>query len=475
MSLMRAMSSSFGARLLMAALNYGLFWVLAHRLAGAELGGFSLLMNVFYLLQTLPLLGLSTPLTRRIATAPERLAVEISTALTVALPVAAALALLCGLTGQLNYPEFMHLPFWLLAASVLPSGWILVAEVSLIGLERMSTVARVQALEALVRTIASVGVVLFGGDLSALFGVFLAGRILTALIYFYRADLPRPTLSTVDPALQRTNRSDIPVFLGIGVLAAVAGRIDLIVLSRLGSLEDAGLYAAASRLYEAALMLPTVAAMVILPSLARLYQSDRQHFAEVLARSLRVCLAVGLGIALVVAALAQPLIDLLYAPHLHDAGTLLRWLIFGAVLMTLDQMLSSTMMAAHAQNADLHTLIVAVVTLAVLLLIGIPWWGPLGAAVAVPGALLVRVGWRLRWLMRHHPAPGLSSYLLRTTVAAAGALAVLELTLSQGALWTLLATVCTYPALAFLLGVLQPRHMHQIFPWMQRIKTRFVD
>jgi hypothetical protein len=58
-SLRVLLGSAMGLRLAMAALNFALFWLLAHRLDTAELGGFSVLMNLFLMVQLLPLLGLS--------------------------------------------------------------------------------------------------------------------------------------------------------------------------------------------------------------------------------------------------------------------------------------------------------------------------------------------------------------------------------------------------------------------------------
>ncbi|PXW96198.1 O-antigen/teichoic acid export membrane protein [Sphaerotilus hippei] len=465
MKLLHALSSSFGARLLMAALNYGLFWLLSHRLGASELGGYSLLMNLFFMLQMLPLLGLSTPLTRHVATARTPLAGELSTALALALPVAALIALALGLTGRLAYPPALHGPFWLLAASLLPSAWTLVAEVGLIGLERMSLIARVQCAEALGRTLGSALVVHSGGGLDALFLVFLVGRCLTALVYLRQPALPRPRWQALDAAIARRFRREVPVFLGIAVLAGVAGRLDLVLLSRLGGLAEAGIYAASARLYEAALMLPTIAAMVMLPTLSRLYRQDRGEFIQVLARSLQIALAGGLVVALGVAALAGPLIDLLYAPGLQAAAGPLRWLIFAAVLMTLDQTLSSTMVAAEAQREDLRTMGLALLALTAGLLLLVPALGPLGAAISVPLALAVRVAWRLRWLLRHHPCPELLPRLLRTLLAGALATGALVLTLPHHPALTLAAALATY-ALALLgSGVVRGRHLARLVAW----------
>jgi len=180
-------------------------------------------------------------------------------------------------------------------------------------------------------------------------------------------------------------------------------------------------------------------------------------------------------VALLVAALAQPVVDLLYAPHLQASGPLLRWLIFGAVLMTLDQMLSSTMIAAHAQKEDLRTLVIAVVALLLFLLVGISQLGVLGAALAVPAALFVRVLWRLRWLMREHRVPGLPSQLWRTALAALGARGVLELTMPWGPWASTPATLATYIALLVVLGILGRRHLELLKPWLGRLPLRFLS
>jgi len=111
-SLWAALTSSVGARLAMAVLNYGLFWQLSHRLEAAQLGGFSLLMNLFYMLQGLPLLGLSAPLARRAATDPQQLPLEFSNAWLFAMPVALLLAVGTGVVGQVGYPQALHAAFW---------------------------------------------------------------------------------------------------------------------------------------------------------------------------------------------------------------------------------------------------------------------------------------------------------------------------------------------------------------------------
>ena len=471
-TLWTALSSSLGARLAMAVLNYGLFWQLSHRLDGAQLGGFSLLMNIFFMLQGLPLLGLSAPFARRTATHPEGLPSEFSNAWVFALPVAGVLALGTGWVGLWAYPQALHAAFWLLAASLLPTAWVLVCESALLGSERMSLVARVQCLESLGRVLLMGVAVWLGWGLTGLFVIFLVLRCFTAAVYAWHPVVPRMQWALVSRALWLRNWREVPVFMGIALLSVTASRIDLIVLAKLDGLEAAGLYAAAARLYEAALMLPTIAAMVMLPALARLFANDGPQFRRMLAQALRWSLAGGLVVALLVAALSPWLIGLLYAGHLQGAALLLRCLIFAAVLMTLDQTLSSTMTAAHAQGQDLRSLVGGLLVLLLALAILIPLYGPLGAAVAVPLGLLVRVGWRVRWAERTLVMPGLGRGLLRTGLA--GGLGGLVLWLSAG--WGVLASavlsLLAYLVSAQLLGAIPRQAWLQARQQLSRLVPR---
>ncbi|HEX7686955.1 MAG TPA: oligosaccharide flippase family protein, partial [Burkholderiaceae bacterium] len=424
-SLSHALGSAMGARIGMAALNYGLFWALSHRLATSTLGGFSLLMNVFFMTALLPLLGLATPLTRRAATERGRLGVETSNALVFATPVAIVLALAIAAVGRFAYGPELRLPFLLLALSMLPTASILVSESTLLGLERMADIARFQFVEALARTVLAIAAVMLGRGLVGVFAVFLALRCAMALAYRLHPLLPRFSRADVSAAVQRRNWREVPVFLGIGLLAAMTARIDIVVLSRMSGLREVGVYAAASRLYEASLMLPTIAALAMMPTLARLFASDRAYFRDVLVVAMRVSLGAGFVVALGVGALAQPLVGLLYKPEVAAAAPVLRWLMFGAVLMTLDQILSSTMMAAKAQAHDLRALVIALCALGIGLAALVPRLQATGAAIAVTLAICCRVGYRVRWVVRLLELEHLLRELWRVLLAVVAGIAAL--------------------------------------------------
>ncbi len=459
--LAHALGSAMGARIGMAVLNYALFWLLSHRLGTAALGGYSLLMNIYYMSALLPLLGLSTPLTRRAATEREHVGREMSNALVFAAPMALLLAAAIDGVGQGAYGPELRLPFALLALAMLPTASSLVSESTLLGLERVADIARVQFAEAILRTGFALAAVSFGYGLAGVFAVFLALRCLVAVAYRFHPLLPRFRWREVSAALQRRNWQEVPVFLGIGLLAAVAQRVDIVALSRLAGLHEAGVYAAASRLYDASLMLPTIAALSVMPTLARLFAEDRAYFRGMLASALRLALGLGLVIAFGVAALADPIIHLLYKPEMAAAAPVLRWLIFGAVLMTLDQTLSSTMLAAKAQAHDLGALAFSVTVLAAGLAALVPPFAATGAAMAVTLAICCRVAFRVRWAVRLLELDHLPRDLGRVLLAALAGIAALAATLRLGAVAALAASLGAYALLLLLTGVLGPRSLAQ--------------
>jgi O-antigen/teichoic acid export membrane protein len=406
------------------------------------------------MLQLLPLLGLSMPLTRRMATDAASRQQELSNAFAFALPVTVLMALGLGVVGRLSYPDWLHLPFWLLAGAILLSSWIHVAEVSLLGMERAADVAKVEFTEAALRCALALLAVWWGWGLVGVFSAFLLGRVLTAVRLFAMPGLPRPVWALVTKALLRRNLHELPVYFGIAVLAAIGSRLDLIVLSRLGGLLEVGHYAAAARLYEASLMLPTVAATVMMPTLARLFVERRSQFSGLLRVTLRASLCVGMAVALGVAALAGPIIELLYAPEFAAATPVLRWLIVAAVWVMADQVLSSTMIAAQAQRQDLQTVALALVVLSLGLWWAVPQWGPVGAAAAVTVAQVVRVLWRVRWASRLLEQPALWTDLGRVVAASAAGLGALVAGLERGPWVALAGAWLAFALAARLLGLI---------------------
>lgn len=459
-------ASMTALRIGMAALGFALFWLLSHRLPAAELGGFSLLMNTFFLLQALPLLGLNFQLTRLVATQPEASPEHVSNSLAFALPPTIAMALALVAYGQWFAAPELRLPTALLGLAMLPTAWTVVAEATLVGREALRGVAGVNLAEAVVRAAGAWVALEQGWGLTGVFACFLVGRVGAALCYFGQADVPRPSLPEIKPGVLRHYLAATPTYLGITVATAVYTRVDVILLARLTTLQDVGTYAAAAKLYEASQMVSTIAVVVVFPVLARLFATDRAAFGLVLSRSLRWGMLLGMPLVLIGMALAPWLVQHVYKPVLWGAGPVLQILVLASWLMALDQLLSGTMLAAQAQRQDLKVMSFSVVALVMLLAVLHHFFGIAGAGAAVTLALLLRVALRLAWATRQLPLPGLGAHAWRAGLSALASVAVFAALRDQGAVVALLAALPMHALVVWLVGGLSADHRRE---WAQLV------
>ena len=444
-------ASMASLRLGLAGLTFALFWLLSHHLTTGQLGGFSLLMNVFFMVQALPLLGMTMRLMRRVAAHPTLSVDESSNSFFFALPIAVLLGFALLAAGFRYRGEGLTLPFALLGLSIVPTAWTLVAESVLVGAERMHGIAYVNLLEALGRLLGAWAAIQGGFGLTGVFSVFAVMRFAAALAYLINPHLTAPQWRRVRRATLRTYLREAPTYLAISVVTGLCTRLDVILVSKLLSLREAGIYAAAARLSDAALMIPTMAAVVIFPTQARLFEADRVAFARFLEQAVRWCLIGGFAAAFLVVALSPLLIRWLYTPNLAPAVPLLQILILGTTVMVVDQLLSTTMMAAHAQRNDLRSMCLGLVVLATLLVVLTHYFGLRGAAMASPTALIVRVLYRLTWAQRELAMP-LVWLALRVVLAAAAASGVLFVQAAGIGVLDMTCALATYGVVLWLTG-----------------------
>ena len=449
---LRAIASAMSGRLATAAVNYGLFWHLARTVDAPTLGGFSLLMSLFLIISLLPMLGVSTPFMRRMSVSADAIPLEVSNAIVFSAPIVLVLLTCIGCWGQISSHQDLRRAYWMVAATLIPGAWIVVAECTLLAQERIRDITRANLLEVLIRTALAIVAIHFGYGIDGVIAAILVSRCACACIYLIHPCVPLPRLRLVSMTVQRRNWGEVPIYLGIAVVAGLVARLDVVMVSYLRSLSDAATYAAASRLYEAAQMLPTVTALVVMPVLARRHVHAPESIPETLALAVRLSLALGLGAAVFVSALAQPLVNLVYRPEMAGAGPVLGCLAFAAALMVDDVILSWAMIATNAQTADLHSLAIGLAVLAAALLVLVPAFGPTGAAAAVTLGVAVRVAMRLRWAVRALGLPSPWPSLARLAVACAAAGWTESITRGHGAVVAGLSGLAAYVATATLSG-----------------------
>ena len=393
-TLARNLVSMSAMRLGSALVSFSLIWFLARNSNAEFVGAYAFLLGAYAFLQQLPLLGLHLAAVRDVAADADAAPVVATNLGTLGLVAAALMGLACVLTGLAFYPESMHTSFALLGLAMLPTAWVNVAEAILIGRQNMSTVASVNLTEALLRALFSAIVVWQGWGLSMLLLVFLLGRTGAALAYLMSSQLPGWRPSLLDWPRLRRNLTECPVFLGIMVLSAVISRFDLFFLSRLASFADVGIYAIAAKIYEAALMAPSVITSVLYPAFSQAARQDKAVMERMLRTAVSGVFLLALPCAIAVALLSEPLIVVMFGSAYAASAQVLQILIGAVVLVALNQLLTVVLLACHEQRYDLYSLLFSALCTVVMLTVLIPYWGVLGAAWAVLTAMVLQLAVR---------------------------------------------------------------------------------
>ncbi len=166
--------------------------------------------------------------------------------------------------------------------------------------------------------------------------------------------------------------------LAFGILGSLYARADSMLLLSLRGSVEAGFYGLAYRFYEAGLLLNNALTVALLPRLAR--EEAPAHRAR---RLLGAYLALPLGMAIGIALLAEPLIQLPFGPRYLPAVPMLQWLGLSWIPAFLSGLGSTVWISTGRSGRLLVVFAVGAAMNLSLNLILIPRWGGVGAAIAL--------------------------------------------------------------------------------------------
>ena len=179
---------------------------------------------------------------------------------------------------------------------------------------------------------------------------------------------------------------------GKDVVDTLAKEIDRIVLIGLVSPSALGLYVVAKSLAQPVIALPSAIVAVLFPEASRVEVKDA---VTLVTRAARVSMAVGcpLGLALVFA--APPLLELLYGTAFAAAAGPFRILLIDAILMGFSSILMQAFMGSGRPGVVTALLGLGLLVNVLGLVLFVPTFGLLGAALAVLISTIVRLGFLL--------------------------------------------------------------------------------
>jgi serine O-acetyltransferase len=389
-------------RLVMPAAAFALL-VLIGQTSGHLLGEYALVTTYYYVLQTLPLLGLTPLVMREVARRPELAGDYFATIGLLAVSVCVIInAFVMQVPAAFGYSAAVGEAIIVVGCSIFGGILAFLAETLLITLHQARRVALVSTLENIARLAISAVVLHRGGSVADLIWVVLALRLLVLAIHLpaLAAASGRWYIALPRAALLRQTVPLIPSFLASTVLTLIISRCDFFVLSAFEPVVEIGYYAVAFRLFEISLLGGSAISMALFPRLARLNATAPQRFGATVMAMLRVALVPAIVLAILGCAAADAYVALLFSRQYPNPVWLARLFMLVFAAAAIDQLLATALNAANRQNLDLRALSAGGAVYVALLLILVPPLHLFGAWVALIAATAIQLAIRCLLLRR---------------------------------------------------------------------------
>jgi len=360
------------------ALSLAIVAAVSRRLGAEGLGRYSLAYAWLTVFGLLAPLGLPVLLTREGARDPSRLARLLSSGLIlsggVSVVLAALLAALAPVLG--SDPEAVE-AVRMVAPALLPAAWAACCEAAFLALERAGPVVAASLVEHALKVGLGAALLYSGDGLNAVLGAAVLGKLAAcvfSLVWLRRLGVRVKPLA--DRATLRSLLRRAPVPAASAVCATLYWRIDVFLLSYLRGAAEAGLYTAAYRLLDLAILLPQSLCQSLLPVMAA-----NGAAAGAAANSYRSWLAaLTVPVAAVLTVAGAPVLGVLYGERFRLAAPVLAVLIWAAAPYAWNRYRACVLVARDRQGADLGINAGLLGLNAALNLSLIPAHGALGAA-----------------------------------------------------------------------------------------------
>lgn len=365
------------------------------------LGEYALVMTFYYIMQMLPLLGLTSYVMREVARRPEYAGKYFTTVGVMSMIGCVAVNAICyGFLHAVDYPANVNRALGVIGILIFPGILLFIAEVIFMSLHRTRPVAMVALIENTVRVLLSVVTMFLGGELVALMVVFLITRLgaLTAYLQLMKRDGVLVGIEAPDRVLLRETWRVLPGFLIGALLFVIFSRMDFVVLSFFEKVEMIGYYAIGYRLFDIGLVVLTALIMAIFPWVARKFAGARLHF-RVAVRAIVLGFAAGLlYVAFVGVLLGEYYVQLFFARQYPQPVLLTQLFLAALFICGMDFVASGILHASDRQILDTKASALGGAANTALLFTLIPVLGIYGAFIAKVSSTLLQGVFKFHWV-----------------------------------------------------------------------------
>jgi O-antigen/teichoic acid export membrane protein len=366
--------------------SFVLYAMVARHLGAQEFGQLTLALTLFYTFQVFAVGGLKTLIVRQVAKDRSQTRLYfLNGILIVAFTSVVSFIALWSFVHVMRYPPSTTGVILLLSFGLLPYTISAVCEGLFQAWERMPYIACVNVPVNIAKVVGAFLLLSMNRSLYPVVLVLLASLAAIAVVEVWiilRKFSSPPASIDIRFALQTMRTA--ATFLGIDGTLAIMSSLNIILLSKLATETEVGLYSAATQLLVPLLLVYQSIAQSIFPVMCRKVAPGYQSLKQIARQAIELLLILALPAAAGLFFLGDRVISLLYKnPTFSQAFPALRIVAWVLILQVFTSVLGQVLLASHRERVTLKIVLVDVI---VNLLVGWPlirFLGLRGAAVAL--------------------------------------------------------------------------------------------
>ena len=371
--------------------SFVLYALVARHLGAQEFGQLSLAFTLFYMFQVFAVGGLKTLIVRQVAKDRAKTQLYfVNGCMIVAFTSLASIVALWSFIHLMHYPPATTRIILLLSFGLLPYSVSAVSEGIFQAWERMRYIACVNVPVNIAKVAGAFLLLTTNRGLYPVVLILLSSFAVIAAVEVWillRKFSSKP--ASIDFHFSLATMRSAATFLGIDGTLAVMSSLNILLLSKLATETEVGLYGAATQLMVPLLLVYQSMAQSIFPLMCRKMEPGFQNLKRIAEQAMELLLVLALPAAAGLFFIGDRALSLLYKnPAFSQAFPVLRIVTWVLILQVFTSVLGQVLVASHREKITLRIVLVDTV---VNLLVGWPliaMFGLRGAAVAL---LLTRV------------------------------------------------------------------------------------
>lgn len=378
------------ARVMSSMCAFALFWFISQKSIG-QLGAFRTLFVYFLVAEFIPLLGMNQYIIREVAKQPENINNYLLHSFIFSLFISILMAIsILVISSHGGYSPLVSKGLFFIVAGIPATAVVLCLQSVLIALGKGAQFGIIQGFEAVARTITGIVLISYTQNILYIIAGFIFFRWLISYVYWLQ--IKALTLKykwNLSVNFFKSFLKAAPQFAGILILFLIMRFAGQLMVPWMEGDVAAGYFAIVYQFLDLILLVPTAFTINLMPILSRKASISGPDLNKTCEQAMKLISIVMIPFTLFIFVNCESIISFIFGMEYQPAVLLVSISIWAGLILSFDQVFSTSMIAAGKQGADIVSLATGAFVTIVCMYFLISENGVVGAAIGLFSGTLV--------------------------------------------------------------------------------------